>query len=90
MPTSVRLDAKTESLVARLARKTRRTKSQVIRDAIARLAEEDSASRKRVKTPYEAMKHLIGIAGGGGANLSERTGEKVRALLLERARARRV
>ena len=34
MPTSVRLDAKTESLVARLARRKGQTKSRVIRDPI--------------------------------------------------------
>ncbi|MBI2218054.1 MAG: CopG family transcriptional regulator [Candidatus Rokubacteria bacterium] len=89
MPTSVRLDAKTEILVTRLARKTGRTKSQVIRDAIARLAEDGDGAEKRAKTPYEAMKHLIGIADSGGANLSERTGEKFTARLREQARARR-
>lgn len=88
MPTSVRLDRKTESLVARLARRTGRTKSQVIRDAIAKFAEMENGSTA-AGTPYEAMKHLIGIADSGGARLSERTGEKFRALLLEKARARR-
>lgn len=83
MPTSVRLDPKTEGLVDRLARKTRRTKSQVIRDAIARLAETDERA-KRAKTPYEGMKHLIGIARGGPPNLSERTGDKFRQLLRAR------
>jgi hypothetical protein len=38
MPTSVRLDPKTERVVRSLARRTGRTKSQVIRDAIHRLA----------------------------------------------------
>lgn len=87
MPTSVRLDARAESLVNRLAKKTGRTKSQVIRDAIARLAEAEEGP-KHARTAYEAMKHLIGIADSGGMNLSERTGEKFRALLLERQRAR--
>ncbi len=34
MPTTVRLDPETESLIKRLAKKTGRTKSQIIRDAI--------------------------------------------------------
>jgi predicted transcriptional regulator len=38
MPTSVRLDPKTERVVRSLARRTGRTRSQVIRDAIHRLA----------------------------------------------------
>ena len=84
MPTSVRLDAKTEGLVRGLARKTGRSKSQVIRDAIAQLAR--SAEARPAQTPYEAMKHLIGSIRGGPPNLSERTGEKFRQLLLARRR----
>jgi len=85
MPTSVRLDAKTESLVRRLAHTTGRTKSQVIRDAIVKLAESEGRARP-AKTPYEAMKHMIGIAKGGPPDLSERTGEKFRQILLARRR----
>ena len=43
MPSSVWLDARTESLIGRLARKRRQTKSEVIRDVIGVL----SPSRKR-------------------------------------------
>ena len=85
MPTSVRLDPKTEALVARLARKTRRTKSEVIRAAIARLAEVEAAPASAT-TPYEAMEHLLGVAHGGPPDLSVRTGEKVRQLLRARRR----
>lgn len=84
MPTSVRLDAKTQALVARLARKTRRSKSEVIRAAIARLAEDEV--RPASASAYDGMKHLIGIAGGGPPDLSVRTGEKFRQLLLARRR----
>lgn len=87
MPTSVRLDAKTESLVNRLAKRTGRTKSEVIREAITRLAEADQVARPAT-TPYEAIRHLIGIGKGGPPDLSERTGDKVRQLLQERYRAR--
>jgi predicted DNA-binding protein len=86
MPTSVRLDPKTESLISRLARRTGRTKSQVIRDAIARLAEAERDGTA-VQTPYESMKHLIGVARGGPRDLSERTGEKFRRVLLARRRS---
>ena len=85
MPTSVRLDAKTQVLVARLARKTRRSKSEVIRAAIARLAEDQAEPASA--SAYDGMKHLIGIATGGPSDLSVRTGEKFRQLL--RARRRR-
>ncbi len=87
MPTSVRLDRKTTGLVARLARQTGRTKSQVIRDAIAKLAEIENSS-PAPRTAYELLKAYIGIANSGGARLSEHTGAKFRALLRKRARER--
>lgn len=88
MPVSVRLDAKTESLIGRLARKRRQTKSEVIRDAIGVLAKEEEKSRGK-KRPYDLVAHLIGCVDSGGANLSQNTGEKFAKLLRERARVRR-
>ena len=87
MPISVRLDTKTEELVARLARKNGRTKSEVIRQAILVLAESQGAGKKPAP-PYEAVAHLIGCARGGPRDLSEQTGEKFRRLLLKRGRER--
>ena len=87
MPTSVRLDSKTESIVARLARETGRTKSQIIRDAISALADAKTWARPD-QTPYERIKHLIGIASGGPPALSIRTGEKFTRLLLAGRRQR--
>lgn len=86
MPTSVRLDARTESLVSRLARKTGRTKSEVIRDAIRKVAEIE-ADLEPARTFYEDIAHLIGCVKGGPPGLSERTGERLRQLLQERRRS---
>jgi hypothetical protein len=49
LPMSVRLDAKTESLIGRLARRRRQTKSEVIRDPIGVFAkqEEKGGGNKR-------------------------------------------
>ena len=69
MPVSVRLDPKTEELVARLARKKGRTKSEVIRQAIQALAEGQDAGKKPSR-PYDAISHLIGCARGGPRDLS--------------------
>ncbi len=85
MPISVRLDPKTESLVSRLARRTGRTKSEVIRDGLIALARAE-ARVEASPGPYEAIAHLIGCARGGPKDLSERTGEKLRKLLLSRPR----
>jgi hypothetical protein len=71
MATSVRLDAKTASLIVRLARKRHQTKSEVIRDAIGTFAkkEEKEAGKKR---PYDLVAHLIGCVKGGPRDLSVR------------------
>ena len=88
MPLSVRLDSRTESLIGRLARKRRQTKSEVIRDAIGVLAkqEEKAVSEQR---PYDLVAHLIGCVKGGPRDLSVNTGKKFRQMLLDRARKRR-
>lgn len=86
MPTTVRLDPETESLIKRLAKKTGRTKSQVIRDAIRALAKFEDGG-KATGGPYEAFSHLIGCASGGPPDLSERTGEKFTKLLRARRRS---
>ena len=82
MPTSVRLDAETESLLRRLARQKRLTKSAVIRKAVASLARREAAARPR-KTPYEAAAHLIGSIKGLPPDLSERTGDRFYKMLIQ-------
>ena len=53
MATSVRLDAKTASLIVRLARKRHQTKSEVIRDAIGTFAkQEEKEPKKNVLTTW--------------------------------------
>jgi hypothetical protein len=88
MALSVRLDAKTESLIGRLARKRRQTKSEVIRDAVGVLArqEEHGSDGQR---PYDKVAHLVGSVKGGPRNLSVQSGEKFRQMLLDRRRSRR-
>jgi Arc/MetJ-type ribon-helix-helix transcriptional regulator len=88
MPVSVRLDSKTESLIDRLARKRRQTKSEVIRDAIGVLADQEDKGAKK-KRPYDLVAHLIGCVKGGPRNLSVNAGKKFHDMLIERARKRR-
>jgi len=82
MAISVRLDAKTEQLVRRLAAKRGRGKSSVLREAIALLAREDGEPSR--STPFDAIADLVGSARGGATDLSERTGERFRQLLAAR------
>lgn len=83
---SVRVGAKAQRAVYRLAKATGRTQSDVVREAI----EEYMAKHAPGEGPtmYDAWKDVIGIAKGLPSDLSERTGEKVRRLLEERAAKR--
>lgn len=80
MPTSVRLDTKTEALIDRLAKRRGETKSEIIREALKRLAKQEGALGRPV-TPYEAMAPFLGCAKGGPPDLSERTGRRFAEIL---------
>jgi hypothetical protein len=84
---NVRVDAETAALVERIARQSGRTKSEVVRQALAALGEH--GKRTSTRTPAEAMAHLIGCWDSGGMRLSERTGERFAALLREKQHAHR-
>jgi Arc/MetJ-type ribon-helix-helix transcriptional regulator len=87
MGTSVRLPARLERLISRVAKERGATKSEVIRNVLTVLEKEDQKVR-RGATPYQAMKHLIGCASGGPSDLSTETGKKFRGVLLRRRTAR--
>ncbi len=84
---NVRVDAETAALVERIARQSGRTKSEVVRQALAAL--DEHGKRTSTRTPAEAMAHLIGCWDSGGMRLSERTGERFATLLREKQHAHR-
>ena len=61
MALSVRLDPGTERLVEWLARKRKQTKSEVIREALGILAEQEKG-RGASRRPYDLIAHLVGSA----------------------------
>ncbi len=83
MPTTIRLDPETESVVHRLARKTGRTKSSIIREAILRMAEQNTRP-KPGSTLYDKMADLVGIGHGGPSDLASRSEEILRHLFAQR------
>lgn len=85
MPISVRLDPETEALIRRMARVAGRSKSWVVREAVAAYSRNAPLSR----TPYEALAPFVGAGGTGRTELSERTGERFADLVRTKARARR-
>lgn len=86
MGTSVRLPARLERLLSRIAKERGATKSEVIRNVLSVLEKDDQKVRGGA-TPYQAMKHLIGCASGGPSDLSTETGKKFRGMLLRRRTA---
>jgi predicted transcriptional regulator len=89
MPFSVRLDAKTERVVTRLARQSQRTKSAIVREALEALERDHATASAGMQSTYAQIEHLIGVADSRDGRLSENTGERFRAMVLEKARARR-
>lgn len=82
---SVRLDAESEAELKSLAARRGQTQSEVIRDAIALLAEEEGEH----ESAYDRLRPFIGIFDSGGLQLSTNTGQRLREILEEKARARR-
>lgn len=69
---NVRLDDETHRSVSRIAKAQRRSKSEVVREAITEYARRESPKQ----AAYDAWKDVIGIAKDLPADLSERTGER--------------
>ncbi len=88
MPMSVRLDDKTTDLITRLARRSGRTKSDIVRAALVEFARHEMA-RERSASARDVLGDLVGSFDSGGQQLSTRTGERFAAVLRERKRARR-
>ena len=85
MPTSVRLDGKTERMLERLARQRGTSKSAVLREAVEVLARRTTDPRGHGSV-FAKFRHVIGSAASGRGDLSIRTGEKFRRLLEQRKR----
>ena len=86
---SVRLDRDTKASLARLAGRTGRSRSALVRDAIRRFAQEESGrGALELPTFAERLAPYVGSVNSGGLQLSERSGERVREILLQRAKRR--
>jgi hypothetical protein len=85
---SLRLDGKTIRSLQRLARRRGGTRSEIVRDAVAKLLADEVACGG--DSPQEVWARVIGsVCGVGRRDLSKRTGEKFREVLEQRARKRR-
>jgi predicted DNA-binding protein len=84
MPFSFRLDPETDARIRRLAAKTGKSRSMVVREAVERYAAEDEEASARGSTAYDRLKPYLGKVSSGGANYSIDTHEKFGALLEEK------
>lgn len=88
MALTVRLNPKTERVLNALAKRRRLSRSEIVRDAIARYdtAGHDGEDRSR---PYDAWLDVIGVVNLGVRDPEQTTGEQFAAILKKQARARR-
>jgi len=86
MAMSVRLDPETEALVRRISRSSRRSHSEVIRDAIRRMATEIPVASP--DTVYDQIVDIIGVARGGRRHYAGRSEEVLRAVFARKRRRR--
>jgi predicted transcriptional regulator len=82
---NVRLDDETHRQVLRIAKASRRSRSAVVRDAIAAYAKAQAPGR----TAFEGWRDVVGIAEGLSADLSRRTSARFTEILLEERRRKR-
>ena len=88
MPFSLRLDPETEATIRKLTAATGRSRSAVIREAVARYAaERDAVAAER--SPFDRLAPFVGLIDTGGADYSVDTHTKYRTGLARSRRARR-
>ena len=85
---SIRLDARIASAVDRIAAKTGKTKSQIVREAVTEYTEK-AGKKSASERPYDKVKHLIGSWDSGGMQLSTNGGAKFAQMLFQERAARR-
>lgn len=68
MPTSVRLDEQTESLLLKTAKALRTTKTEVLKASISDFCQK--TLKERAQKPYELIADLIGGEFSGKGNLA--------------------
>lgn len=89
MPFSLRLDPKTEAMIRRLASASGRSRSDVVREAVAHYAAEAEGTPAPGATAWDRVKVFAGVVSTRGANYSTDTHAKYGDRLRRKHRARR-
>jgi len=85
VPLTVRLSPKTERELNALAKRRRLSRSDIVREAIARYDAGEGTSGR----PYDAWLDVIGVVNLGVRDPARTTGEQLTAILRQRPRTRR-
>jgi hypothetical protein len=83
MPMSIRLDPETKARIQKLARGAGKSRSWVVREAVAAYQPAPAAAPLA-----ERLAPFIGAGTTGRTDLSERTGDRLTELVRRKARAR--
>jgi len=88
VPLTVRLSPKTERALNALAKRRRLSRSDVVREAIARYEASEVAGEVGGR-PYDTWLDVIGVVSLGARDPERTTGEQLAAILRQPARTRR-
>jgi Arc/MetJ-type ribon-helix-helix transcriptional regulator len=88
MPLNVRLNAKMERALAKLAARRQQSRSDVVREALEHYTASHEVATRR-DSPFTAWADVIGIVEIGARDPKRTTGEQFATLVREKARARR-
>jgi len=88
MPFSLRLDPETEAVLRRLARQTGRSKSFLVREAVAEYTVSRSRTPRKEESALDRLRPFCGVVATAG-QYSTDTHTKYRAALARKQRERR-
>ena len=88
MALTVRLSPKAERTLNALVKRTRLSRSQVVREALAQYIAGDQDDDVE-RGPYEAWADVVGVVALGARRPEQTTGEQFAAIVQKGARARR-
>lgn len=90
MPFSFRLDPVTAATIRRLSKRTGKSRSDVVREAVIRYGEDEAPETPvKIGSALDDFRAFAGIITTNGAQLSKDTHGKYRALLTRKHRGRR-
>ena len=92
MPFSFRLDSVTATKIRRLAKDSGMSRSDVVREAVARYGEDpgqETTDSAKVESALDRFQSFAGIISTNGAQLSKNTHEKYRRAVQSKHRGRR-